>query len=302
MVSPMRLRLAAVLAGAALLVALAAVPAYASKGAYFGTAVDKGSGKADYAALLSLEQTVGRRFHILRLYRSLDDTSFTGAGPAAMKRRGQAIYLNVNSAIGGRCVSWRSVAAGRYNRYLRSIAIKVRRYRYRVYFSWNHEMQEHCTGTAAEYLASYHRVRRAFRRQHVRNAVWVWTVAAGTVNHSPRAAARFLPRRVDLIGVDGYNRSGDWRGVRQIFGQTHRFASRRGLRLFVGEIGCAEDPGDASAKGRWISTAFATFRQWDVAAVVWANVSRPEGNYEVDTSSAALTAYRQAGDMPFYRR
>jgi hypothetical protein len=199
-------------------------------------------------------------------------------------------------------VSWRSVAAGRYNRYLRSIAIKVRRYRYRVYFSWNHEMQEHCTGTAAEYLASYHRVRRAFRRQHVRNAVWVWTVAAGTVNHSPRAAARFLPRRVDLIGVDGYNRSGDWRGVRQIFGQTHRFASRRGLRLFVGEIGCAEDPGDASAKGRWISTAFATFRQWDVAAVVWANVSRPEGNYEVDTSSAALTAYRQAGDMPFYRR
>jgi hypothetical protein len=90
--------------------------------------------------------------------------------------------------------------------------------------------------------------------------------------------------------------------VRQIFGQTHRFASRRGLRLFVGEIGCAEDPGDASAKGRWISTAFATFRQWDVAAVVWANVSRPEGNYEVDTSSAALTAYRQAGDMPFYRR
>jgi hypothetical protein len=303
MVAPMGSRLAGLLAGVAVLVAVAAAPAYASKGAYFGTAVEMAPGENSYDALVSLERMVGRRFHILRLYRSLNDTTFSGAGPQAMRARGLPMYLNVSSAIGRRCVRWRAVANGKYNRYLKSIARTVKGYRYRVYFSWNHEMQGTCnTGTAADYRASYKRVRRAFRRRHVTNAVWVWTVAAGNVNHDPAKAARYLPRHVDLMGVDGYNRSGEWRSVKEIFGAAHRFAGRRGLRLFVGEIGCAEDPSDPGAKARWISNAFDTFRQWNVAAVLWANVSRTEGNYRADTSSEALAAYRQAGDLTFYRR
>jgi len=291
------------LAAVLLLAVPAAGPAYASKGAYFGTAVEMAPGENSYDALRSLENIVGRRFHILRLYRSLNDTTFTGAGPEAMHARGMPMYLNVSSAISKRCVSWRAVADGRYNRYLRSIAKKVKHYGYRVYFSWNHEMQGTCnTGTAKDYRASYKRVRRAFRRQHVTNAVWVWTVAAGNLNHNPRKAAKYLPKHVDLIGVDGYNRSGEWRSVKEIFGAAHRFASKRGYRLFVGEIGCAEDQSDSTAKGRWIANAFDTFKAWDVAAVLWANVSRTEGNYRVDTSSASLSAYKQAGGMRFYDR
>jgi hypothetical protein len=299
----MRFRLAGLLAGVALLVALSTGSAYAAKGAYFGTAVEMAPGQNSYDALRSLESIVGRHFHILRLYRSLNDTTFSGAGPQAMHARGMPMYLNVSSAISKRCVSWRAVANGRYNRYLRSIAKTVKNYGYRVYFSWNHEMQGTCkTGTAKDYRASYKRVRRAFRRQHVTNAVWVWTVAAGNLNHDPAKAAKFLPRHVDLIGVDGYNRSGQWRSVKEIFGAAHRFASKRGHRLFVGEIGCAEDPSDSTAKGRWIANAFDTFKAWDVAAVLWANVSRTEGNYRVDTSSASLSAYKQAGGMRFYDR
>lgn len=299
----MRFRLAGIAAGVALLVTLTTGTASASKGAYFGTAVEMAPGENSYDALRQLEHVVGRHFHILRLYRSLNDATFTGAGPEAMHARGLPMYLNVSSAISKRCVSWRSVANGRYNRYLRSIAKKVKHYHYRVYFSWNHEMQGTCnTGTAKDYRASYKRLRRAFRRQHVTNAVWVWTVAAGNFNHNPRKAAKYLPRHVDLIGVDGYNRSGEWRTVKQIFGSAHRFASKRHIRLFVGEIGCAEDKSDPDAKGRWIAHAFDIFKTWNVAAVLWANVDRSEGNYRVDTSSAALSAYRQAGGMRFYGR
>jgi hypothetical protein len=299
----MRGRLASTAVGVMVAVVLATGPAYASKGAYFGTAVEAVGGGSSYDALVSLEHIVGRRFHILRLYRTLDNARFSGAAPSAMKARGRPMYLNVTSAIGHRCVSWRAVAAGQYNRYLRSIARRVKRYRYRVYFSWNHEMLGICnTGTPADYQASYHRVRRAFKRQHVTNAVWVWAVAAGDVNHDPRRVARYLPRHVDVIGVDGYNRSGEWRTLKEIFGATHRFAARRGIRLFVGEIGCAEDPNDPGAKARWIANAFDTFRKWNVAAVLWANVSRSEGDYRVNTSTAALSAYRRVGDMQFYRR
>src|SRR5436190_15898811 len=121
MVSPMRSRIAAAIAGVVMVVALAAGPAYASKGAYFGTAVEIAPGENSYDALTSLERIVGRRFHILRLYRSLNDTTFSGAGPEAMHARREPMYLNVSSAIGRRCVSWRAVAAGKYNRYLKSI-------------------------------------------------------------------------------------------------------------------------------------------------------------------------------------
>ena len=85
------------------------------------------------------------------------------------------------------------------------------------------------------------------------------------MNNDSGEGGAFLPGHVDLIGVDGYNRSGDWRGVKEIFAAAHKFATNHGHRLFIGEIGCAEDPNDPTAKARWISNAFDTFRAWDVA-------------------------------------
>jgi hypothetical protein len=299
----MRCRIAAVVAGVVVLTMLGAAPGYASKGAYFGAAVEPGPGQRSDDALVELERTVGRHFHMYRLYRALNNTTLRGGAAQLMKSRGQPLYLNITSEMGRRCVAWRSVAAGHYNRQLHSIARQVRHYHYRVYFSWNHEMQGNCkTGTAADYRASYKRVRHVFKREHVTNAAWVWVVAAGNLNHDSAKAAKFLPGHVDLIGVDGYNRSGEWRSVKEIFGSAHRFAAKRGKRLFIGEVGCAEDPSDSTAKARWISNAYDTFKAWDVAGVVWTNMPRSSGNYQVNTSSAALAAYKQAGDMSFYMR
>jgi hypothetical protein len=299
----MRCRLAGVIAGAVVLAMLVAGPAYATKGAYFGTAVEPDPGQTSAQALSALEARVGRHFHMYRLYRALNNTTLRGGPATMMKSRGQPMYLNVTSEMGNRCVSWHSVAAGNYNRYLHAIARQVRRYRYRVYFSWNHEMQGNCkTGTAADYRASYKRVRKAFKAEHVTNAVWVWVAAAGNFNHDPAKAAKFLPRKVDLIGVDGYNRSGEWRSVKEIFAAAHHFAVNHGHRLFIGEVGCAEDPSDSTAKANWISNAFDTFKAWNVAGVVWTNMPRSDGNYRVDSSSAALAAYKQAGETAFYMR
>jgi hypothetical protein len=303
MVASMRSRLAGVVVGVVVLALLGTVPAFASKGAYFGTAVTPDGSERSDQALLSLERDVGRHFHLYRLYRALNNTTLRGGAAQLMKSRGQPIYLNVTSEMGTRCVAWHSVAAGAYNSQLHSIARQVRKYRYKVYFSWNHEMQGNCkTGTAADYRASYKRVRKVFKKEHVTNAVWVWVAAAGNLNHDPAKAAHFLPRKVDLIGVDGYNRAGDWRGVKEIFGAAHRFAANHGHRLFVGEIGCAEDPSDSSAKARWIANAYDTFKTWDVAGVVWSNFDRREGDYRVQTSGSSLAAYKQAGDSAFYMR
>src|ERR671931_591463 len=204
--------------GAALLVvaAAAAAPAYAGRGAYWGTSVEPEPGQSNLQAIRSLESEIGR-----------------------------------------------------YNRVLHRVARGVRHYRRRVYFSWNHEMQNTCnTGTPRQYRASYHRVHHIFRREHVRNAVWVWTPAAGNFNHDPAGLRRYLPRRYDLVGVDGYSRANPWRSATEIFSAAHRFAVKR----------------------------------WNVGVVIWTNSPPSEGTYRVDSSSAALAAYRAAGDMRYYRR
>ena len=112
MVAPMRCRLAGVIVGVVALAMLVVGPAYATKGAYFGTAVEPAAGQTTEEALASLERTVGRHFHMFRLYRALNNTTLRGGPATLMKSRGQPMYLNVTSEIGNRCVSWRSVAAG----------------------------------------------------------------------------------------------------------------------------------------------------------------------------------------------
>src|SRR5512133_961711 len=118
---PMRCRLAGVIAGAVVLAMLVAGPAYATKGAYFGTAVEPDPGQTSAQALSALEARVGRHFHMYRLYRALNNTTLRGGPATMMKSRGQPMYLNVTSEMGNRCVSWHSVAAGNYNGYLHSI-------------------------------------------------------------------------------------------------------------------------------------------------------------------------------------
>ena len=291
--------------GAALLVvaAAAASPAYAGRGAYWGTSVEPEPGQSNLQAIRSLESEIGRKFHIVRLYRPMDNADLDNDLADLMRARGNPVYLNVSSEIGKTCVPWKAVANGRYNRVLHRVARGVRHYRRRVYFSWNHEMQNTCnTGTPRQYRASYHRVHHIFRREHVRNAVWVWTPAAGNFNHDPAGLRRYLPRRYDLIGVDGYNRANPWRSATEIFSAAHRFAAKRGKRLFIGEVGNQEDPSDASHKAKWISNAAALFKRWNVGVVIWTNSPPSEGTYRADSSSAALAAYRAAGDMRYYRR
>jgi hypothetical protein len=290
-------------AAATVAVACFALPAYAGSGAYWGTYVEPQSGPSPLDALTSFESKVGRRFHVYRFYRPLDNGDLGSDVADAMRQRGEPVYLNVSSQFHGRCVPWRSVAAGRYNHYLHIIARHVRAYGYRVYFSWNHEMENNCnTGTAREYRASYARVRRIFRKEHVMNARWVVVFAASNFIKKPGSVRHHLPHHYDMIGVDGYNRVRKWRSATQIFGAAHRFASNHGTRLFIGEVGCEENPSDAMAKAAWITAAADAFRRWNVGVVLWTNSKSGTRDYRADTSPDALAAYQQAGDMSFFDR
>jgi hypothetical protein len=278
-------------------------PAAATTGAYWGTSAAPLPGKTQLETLLQLEAETGRKFHAFRFYLHLDNASLQSDVARLMRARGEPLYVNVDSQVGSTCVAWRAVAAGRYDADLVHIARSVKAYGLPVYFSWNHEMENNCsTGTAADYRASYAHLEAVFQKQGVRNAVFVFAACASNFSHDPARIAAYLPARYSLIGVDGYNRAGDWASPGQIFTAAHVFAAARGKRLFIGEVGSAEDPSDPSAKARWITAAAAAFQTWNVAAVMWVNSKRAAGNYRADSSAAALRAFVAAGRLGFYQR
>jgi len=102
-----RFRLALTAAVATLCVVCTPLPANAATGAYWGTYIEPPSGQSPLGALTSFESVVGRRFHMYRFYRPIDNGDLGNDVASTMKRRGDPVYLNINSQFHGRCVSIR---------------------------------------------------------------------------------------------------------------------------------------------------------------------------------------------------
>jgi len=280
---------------------LLATPAAAlgAKGAFWGTWVEPRDGLSQLHLLRNLEAHMGRNFHGTRLYHPLDHSRMRSPVLDLMRSRHQPLYLNVTSEVNrDQCVPWGDVASGRYNADLHKLAHHVRRWPAKVFFSWNHEFLNDCTsGSPADYVASYHRVHKVFRHDHVRNVVFVWTATAHNFHQDGPLLRSYQPRRYDVVGVDGYN-TGDWESAKNLFAYAHKFAMRHHKGLMIGEVGSAEDPNDATAKGRWIRNAAATFKAWRVRMVVWTNTS----DYWAASSPDATAAFRAASRMGYFRR
>ena len=287
-------------AAAAAVLLAAPATALGAKGAFWATWVEPQNGASQLQLMRSLESHMGRNFHGARLYHPLDHPRMRSPVLDLMRHRHQPLYLNVTSEVHrNQCVPWRDVASGRYNADLHALARHVKRWPAKVFFSWNHEFLNDCTsGTPADYVASYQRVHKVFRHDHVQNVVFVWTATAHNFHQDGALLRQYQPRRYDVVGVDGYNKTGDWVSAKDLFSYAHKFAVRHHKGFMIGEVGSAEDPNDGTAKGRWIRNAAATFKAWRVRMVVWTNTS----DYWADSSRAATRAYRSASRLRYYRR
>ena len=235
-----------------MLTVLLATPAQAARRAFWSTWVEPQNGASQLQLLRRLERSMGRNFHGVRLYHPLDHSRMRSPVLDLMRHRHQPLYLNVTSEVNrNQCVPWGDVASGRYNADLHTLARHVKRWPAKVFFSWNHEFLNDCTsGTPADYVASYHRVHKVFRHDHVQNVVFVWTATAHNFHQDGALLRQYQPRRYDVVGVDGYNKTGDWVSAKDLFSYAHKFAVRHHKGFMIGEVGSAEDPERRDGKGQ----------------------------------------------------
>jgi len=184
----------------------------------------------------------------------------------------------------------RRIDRGRYNSYIRKLALQVKRFKHHVILSFGHEMNGHWSSwsrphaTPHQFIQAWRIIVRIFRHNHVNNVTWSWDPS-----HTGTSAREWWPgsRFVDRVGIDGYFRHGQT--FRQIFQKQLRIIRRLTHKpVFIAETSVAKGHGQA----RQVRALFNGVRRYHLAGFVWFNVNRLE-HWRLQHRPGAIEAFRR---------
>lgn len=202
-----------------------------------------------------------------------------------------------------------SIIDGRHDALIRTWARDLARYGGPVRLRFAQEMNgrwypwsEVANGNhPGQYVRAWRHVHDLFTSAGARNVQWVWSPVAITVHAEQYPGNAY----VDWVGLSGFNGGsqlhyGPWRSFTQLFGPSLKAlaAIAPDKPIEISEVGTAETGGD---KATWITQMFATLaRNPQIRSVVWFNLNKVS-DWRVESSPAALTAFRSAVANPRYR-
>jgi mannan endo-1,4-beta-mannosidase len=170
-------------------------------------------------------------------------------------------------------VSLAAIAAGGYDRYLRSYAASVKAFGGQVILSFGHEMNgywyswgyRHTSPTT--FVAAWRHLVTVFRQQGVGNVRWLWTVNIIDAHGGILPPARWWPggSYVNLVGLDGYYLRHAWTFA-SLFGPTIKAVRALTLdKILITETGAPNARGQPAR----VADLFAGIRAYGLLGFVW---------------------------------
>ncbi|MGC9974594.1 MAG: glycosyl hydrolase [Gaiellaceae bacterium] len=258
-------------------------------------------------------KAVGRKPAIVMWFQSFDEPLFYPKQLPVIAAIGAVPMITwVPSHSGGKSIPLLSIAAGNYDNYLRQAAAAAANWGKPLFVRFAHEMNLRDTpwgpgvdgNTAADYIAAWRHVVTIFRIAGATNVLWVWSPNVECGGACP--FADFYPGDawVDWVALDGYNYSAiddvPWMSVSEIFGSSYSDLTKLTKRpIMIAETASTEVGGDKAA---WITQGLLTdvpARLPRVRAVVWFQRDK-ETDWRVNSSAAALHAFRRVANSPLY--
>ena len=204
------------------------------------------------------------------------------------------------------------IARGDFDAYINSWAYRLAAYGGPVYLRFAHEMNAvwypwcgRVNGnTPDDYIDAWRHLHDLFVAAGATYVQWVWS--PGVVQDAPLPLTALYPgdAYVDWVALDGYNFGtsqpwSSWRSFADIFGRSYADVLTLTARpMMIAEIASSEAGGEKAA---WIADAFGRQLAADfpaVRAVVWFNEAT-SADWPIDTSPAALEAFRTAATSPY---
>ncbi|MBV9773541.1 MAG: hypothetical protein JO040_06300 [Gemmatimonadetes bacterium] len=296
-------------------------------GAFLGDAASTpdriGGAIRDFATLTGKQPALVKTFHDLSC--DFGATGWCGQLLRKVAEAGSTNYvaLDLRWAGGPRTGVLDPIAAGRGDAELARVARQVATLgsvvlvepAWEMNGNWDYAWQGVSNGNAgapARYRQAWRHVVEVFRREGATNVRWVFNPNVG--NPLTNAATgsshwnwygNYYPgdEYVDYVGAHGFNAPRLWGGAWQTpsamldgAGADHMLSdlARRypSKPIIIGEF--ATDEGSGDDKARWIRDAYAQLRSApNVVGAVWFNMDK-ETNWRVDSTPAALQAYRDA--------
>lgn len=275
---------------------------------------------SDELAIDDFTELVGIKPSILMWYQSWESQyrEFPLVTVKAADARGMRPIITWDPAAGELAASpacrLSSIWDGEHDAYVRKWAQAARDWGEPVYVRFGHEMNGDwkCWSVGlngnidGDFVRAWRYLVDVFRGEGASNVRWVWSPNVAYDERSARFDV-FYPGDdfVDWVALDGYNWGPtrewhSWKTFTEIFADSYDSVATLSARpIMIGEVASTELGGNKAA---WIESAFARElpeRFPLVRAVVWFNENK-ETDWRVNSSAAALAAYRDAAENPNY--
>jgi hypothetical protein len=203
------------------------------------------------------------------------------------------------------------IASGRYDTYVLGAAHEIATYKRPVFIRLAPEMNGSWSSwgagvngnTPQSYIAMWRHVVSIFRLAGATNASWVWSPnVPGTSSY---AFQPYFPGDswVNVVALDGYNmgtRLGYWQSFTKLFGRSYEeLASLTNRPMMIAETSSAEYGGSKAAWIASIPPSISTTMP-RIRAITWFDRLTKEGDWRMNSSPSALTAFRDVVGSGFF--
>ena len=251
--------------------------------------------QSSYAAVSGFSAATGVRPNVVLQYTEWNTGFDFSLAYQARAHRAEPLIQWQPSGI-----SLASIAAGRYDEYLRMFANEVRHFGGPVIIGFAHEMNgtwyswSRAHTRAAVWVAAWRHVVTVFRRQHAGNVTWLWTISH-TTNVAMLRSYWPGPSYVNWIGIDGYFKVPS-ASYANIFGNTvAAIREVTGKPILISETSAGPDTRHQALD---ITRLFAGVRRQHLLGVIWFDRYRHGGineqNWRLEGDHALLAAFNAA--------
>jgi len=247
-----------------------------------------------YGLITSFTAATGVRPRIVLYYSGWHEKFWTSFADTAIAN-GAVPFVEIDPTD----ISLAAIAAGHYDKYLRSYAETVRSFGHPVILGFGHEMNGDWYSWGANhaepstFIAAWRHIVQVFRSAGASNVTWLWVVSS--INLASAPLRQWWPGAgwVDEVGIDGYYyRKSDT--FASVFGTT--IASVRSFTtvpILISEtaVGPAAGPGK-------IAGLFAGVRADHLVGLVWFDRAQHDPplhlDWRLENNPAMLSAFRAA--------